>query len=224
LRSCHNGCQRRSGELGTTRQTTPTTGHFFADPDHFGTLHAWERNRYLRRLEALAPGSQKVRSTVFLFISLTMQALLILLLQNEQKGFYPRISWHAVYAGLRGNCQHAGSVARSVVRSLTLELPVSRGYAEVGCQWAADVVHRSESLYESIARAVREVLVRLYGTRYLSLPHSRAFRLLYTRPKLHLEHDTLVNPHTMDVFSVCRPGNLSMPAGAPRTAAHTPAA
>ena len=62
------------------------------------------------------------------------------------------------------------------------------------------------------ARAVREVLVRLYGSRYLSLPHTDALRLLYSRPKLHLAHDTLVNPRTMAVFRALGPGSLAMDA------------
>src|SRR5262249_45261644 len=41
------------------------------------------------------------------------------------------------------------------------------------------------------ARAVREVLIRLYGDRYLRMPHGRALGLLYRRPKLHQGHDTL---------------------------------
>jgi len=62
------------------------------------------------------------------------------------------------------------------------------------------------------APAVREVLVRLYGDRYLSLPHARALRLLYTRPKLHHGADTLVDPRTMVTFDTLAPGDLSMPA------------
>jgi hypothetical protein len=60
--------------------------------------------------------------------------------------------------------------------------------------------------------AVREVLRRLYGGRYLSMPHARALRLLYTRPKLHRDHDTLVDPRTMATFHTLAPGDLSMAA------------
>jgi fatty acid desaturase len=60
------------------------------------------------------------------------------------------------------------------------------------------------------ARAVRDVLVRLYGERYLTMPHGRALRLLYRRPKLHDGHDTLIDPRTMATFHVLAPGDLSM--------------
>ena len=60
------------------------------------------------------------------------------------------------------------------------------------------------------APAVRQVLQHLYGKRYLSMPHHRALRLLYTRPKLHLTHDTLVDPRTMATFNALAPGDLSM--------------
>ena len=61
-------------------------------------------------------------------------------------------------------------------------------------------------------RVVRDVLVRLYGDRYLSLPHPRALRLLYTRPKVHHDHDTLIDPRTQRVFRALAPGDLSMAA------------
>jgi fatty acid desaturase len=60
------------------------------------------------------------------------------------------------------------------------------------------------------APAVREALVRLYGERYLTMPHGRALRLLYTRPKLHRDHDTLVDPRTMTTYDALAPGDLSM--------------
>ncbi len=58
--------------------------------------------------------------------------------------------------------------------------------------------------------AVRDVLVRLYGDRYLTMPHARALRLLYTRPKLHDSHDTLIDPRTMATFGALAPGDLAM--------------
>jgi fatty acid desaturase len=60
------------------------------------------------------------------------------------------------------------------------------------------------------APAVREVLRRLYGDRYLSLPHARALRLLYTRPKVHQTHDTLIDPRTLATFRTLAPGDLAM--------------
>ncbi len=60
------------------------------------------------------------------------------------------------------------------------------------------------------APAVRDVLVRLYGDRYLTMPHGRALRLLYARPKLHATHDTLINPRTGAVYNSIAPGDLAM--------------
>jgi len=36
--------------------------------------------------------------------------------------------------------------------------------------------------------------------------------LLYTRPKVHATHDTLVDPRTGAVFNALAPGDLSMAA------------
>jgi fatty acid desaturase len=66
------------------------------------------------------------------------------------------------------------------------------------------------------APAVREVLVRLYGDRYLSMSHATALRLLYARPKLHDAYDTLVDPRTSATFQTLRPGDLSMAPVDPR--------
>jgi fatty acid desaturase len=65
------------------------------------------------------------------------------------------------------------------------------------------------------APLVRDALVSLYGERYLSLPHTRALRLLYTRPKLHDTPDTLIDPRTMAVFRTLAPGALTMDAVVP---------
>jgi fatty acid desaturase len=74
--------------------------------------------------------------------------------------------------------------------------------------------HVEHHLFPSVsgrhAPAVRAVLIRLYGDRYLSMPHARALRLLYTRPKLHDAYDTLVDPRTMETFHTLAPGDLSM--------------
>jgi fatty acid desaturase len=70
--------------------------------------------------------------------------------------------------------------------------------------------HMFPTLSGRHARAVREVIVRLYGDRYLSMPHARALRLLYARPKLHADHDTLVDPRTMQAFQALAPGDLRM--------------
>ena len=60
------------------------------------------------------------------------------------------------------------------------------------------------------ASQVRDVLVRLYGDRYLSLPHARALRLLYSRPQLHAGYDTLIDPRTQKTFHTLGPGAMSM--------------
>jgi fatty acid desaturase len=60
------------------------------------------------------------------------------------------------------------------------------------------------------APLVRAELKRLYGERYLSLPHTDALRLLYTRPKVHHDHDTLIDPISMQIFKALAPGDLSM--------------
>ena len=60
------------------------------------------------------------------------------------------------------------------------------------------------------APAVRDALMLRFGHRYLSMPHARALRLLYTRPKIHFGHDSLVNPRSMELFRVLSPGDLSM--------------
>lgn len=65
------------------------------------------------------------------------------------------------------------------------------------------------------APVVRDALVRLYGDRYLTMPHGLALRLLYTRPKLHDTHDTLVDPRTMERFHTLAPGALTMAALGP---------
>lgn len=61
------------------------------------------------------------------------------------------------------------------------------------------------------SRAVREVLVRSYGSRYLSMPHRTALRLVYTRPKLRCRADVLVNPRSGAMYRTLRPGDLSLP-------------
>jgi hypothetical protein len=58
---------------------------------------------------------------------------------------------------------------------------------------------------------VRDVLRRLYGDRYLTMPHARALRLLYARPKLHDGHDVLIDPRARERFTVLAPGDASMP-------------
>ena len=61
------------------------------------------------------------------------------------------------------------------------------------------------------APLVREALVRRYGERYLSLPHRRALRLVYARPKVHREADTLVDPRSGATYRTLSPGQLDLP-------------
>lgn len=70
--------------------------------------------------------------------------------------------------------------------------------------------HLFPTLSGRSAPAVRAVLIQLYGERYLTMPHGRALRLLYTRPKLHDAADTLVDPRTRATFAALAPGDLSM--------------
>lgn len=65
------------------------------------------------------------------------------------------------------------------------------------------------------AAHIRDVLVRLYGERYLSLPHAEALRLIYTRPKIHDTHDTVIDPQSRRVFHTLAPGALGMDPAAP---------
>jgi fatty acid desaturase len=60
------------------------------------------------------------------------------------------------------------------------------------------------------APAVRDALRALYGERYLTMPHARALRLLYARPKVHDGHDALIDPRTRRRFAVLAPGDASM--------------
>jgi fatty acid desaturase len=237
------------------------TGHLFADPDHFGTLQAWQKNAYLRRLEALAPGSGKVRSAAFLFIALTMQGLLVLLLQSERKGFYRRVSRRAVYGetvsmvgfwlatlwlvgpwnflfvaivpALSANALLMSYISTNhylnpltstndpLANSLSVTNP--RLMEALHLQFGYHVEHHIfPTMSAKHSRAVREVLIDLYGERYLSVSHHRALLLLYARPKLHLQHDSLINPRTNEVFRALSPGNLSMLPVAPSPAHSAP--
>jgi fatty acid desaturase len=60
------------------------------------------------------------------------------------------------------------------------------------------------------APRIRAALRQLYGDRYLSLPHTTALRLLYTRPKVHDGHERFIDPRSGATFNALRPGDLSM--------------
>jgi fatty acid desaturase len=101
----------------------------------------------------------------------------------------------------------------------TVNDPLANTLSVTGPRWLERLhlqfgYHVEHHLFPSVsgrhAPAVRDVLVRLYGGRYLSLPHPRALRLLYTRPKLHDTPDTLIDPRTLATFNALAPGDLSM--------------
>ena len=94
----------------------------------------------------------------------------------------------------------------------TLSVTSPRWLEKLHLQFGYHVEHHLfPTLSARHAPVVRDVLIRLYGDRYLTMPHVRALRLLYTRPKIHDGHDTLVDPRTMAAFAVLAPGDLSMP-------------
>ena len=93
----------------------------------------------------------------------------------------------------------------------TLSVTAPRWLERLHLQFGYHVEHHVfPTLSGRHAPAVRDAMVRLYGDRYLSMPHARALRLLYTRPKVHDGHDRLVDPRTMATFGVLAPGDLSM--------------
>jgi fatty acid desaturase len=98
-----------------------------------------------------------------------------------------------------------------LANSLSVTSP--RGLARLHLEFGYHVEHHLfPTLSGRHAPAVREVLLRLYGERYLTMSHARALHLLYTRPKLHDGHDELTDPRTMSSFRVLAPGDLSMSA------------
>jgi len=93
----------------------------------------------------------------------------------------------------------------------TLSVTSPRWLEKLHLQFGYHVEHHLfPTLSGRHAPVVRDVLIRLYGDRYLTMPHVRALRLLYTRPKLHDGYDMLVDPRTMTAFDVLAPGDLSM--------------
>ena len=225
------------------------TGKPVADPDGFGTLRFWQKNRIVRALETFAPGSERPQSALFLFVWFSIHSLLVLVFHSERNGYYARISRPAVY-------RESGAMLASWLLVLALIGPRSFVFVYVVPVLVANAIvmsyiatnhflnpltetndplantlsvtappwlerlhlqfgyHVEHHLFPTMsghhAPAVRTVLRRLYGERYLTLPHGRALRLLYTRPKLHDGDDVLVNPRTNDRFAALAPGDLSM--------------
>ena len=94
----------------------------------------------------------------------------------------------------------------------TLSVTAPRWLERLHLQFGYHVEHH---LFPTVsgrhAPAVRDLLRRLYGDRYLTMPHTRALRLLYARPKLHDGHDVLIDPRTRERFAVLAPEDASMP-------------
>jgi fatty acid desaturase len=226
------------------------TGHLLADTDQYGTRAVWEKNTYLQRLEAIAPGSGSWSSWLFLPTGFSVQAWVVLLLQSERKGFYRRISrrtvwletgsmlacwvvwlaligpWNFLFLGLvpmlAGNTLLMAYIATNhylnpltstndpLVNGLSVRNP--RWLEALHLQFGYHVEHHIFPTMSAVyAPCVRAELRRLYGERYLSLPHWRALHLIYARPKLHQAADTLVDPRSGAVYRALAAGQMDMP-------------
>ena len=93
----------------------------------------------------------------------------------------------------------------------TLSVTAPRWLEALHLQFGYHVEHHLfPTMSAKHAPTLRDIVRARYGDRYLSLPHGRALQLLYTRPKLHLGYDILVDPRSMAQFQVLAPGDLSM--------------
>lgn len=226
------------------------TGKPVADPDGFGTLGFWQKNRVVRSLEKFSPGSGYKRSAAFLFFWFSLHSLLVLFYHSRRNDYYARISQPVVYGESLGMILFWGAVlwmigpydfvfvylipvlcSNALIMSYiatnhflnpltrtndplanTLSVTAPPWREKLHLQFGYHVEHHIfPTMSGRHAPAVRDVLVRRFGDRYLSMPHGRALRLLYTRPKLHLEYDALVNPRSMELFRALSPDDLSMP-------------
>ncbi len=225
------------------------TANWIADPDGFVDLGFWKKNRLLRELEKLSPGSGHKQSALFLFIWFPLHSLLVLFFHSQQNGYYTRISRRQVYTEsaamlafwvgvlflvgpypflfvyvvpmLIGSATIMSYIATNHFLNPFTKTndPLANSLSVTGPRWLERFhlnfgYHVEHHLFPAMsarhAPAVRDVLRSLYGERYLSMPHTRALRLVYTRPKLHDSADTLVDPETMTRFNTLAPGNLSM--------------
>jgi len=230
------------------------TGKPVADPDGFGTLRFWRKNRVVRVLETFAPGSGRRRSAAFLFVWFSVHSLLVLVFHSQRNDYYARISrrrvyldsaamlafWIGVFAlvgawsfvfvfavpTLVANAMVMSYIATNHFLNPLTETndPLANALSVTGPRWLERLHlnfgyhvehHVLPRLSARHAPAVRDVLVRLYGDRYLTMPHGRALRLLYRRPKLHDDPDTLIDPRTMTRYAALAPGDLSMSALTP---------
>jgi fatty acid desaturase len=93
----------------------------------------------------------------------------------------------------------------------TLSVTAPRWLEMLHLQFGYHVEHHIfPTMSARYARTVRDVLASMYGSRYLSMPHARALRLLYSRPKLHSRLDVLINPRSGAMYRTLTPGDLSM--------------
>jgi fatty acid desaturase len=101
------------------------------------------------------------------------------------------------------------SINDPLVNSLSVSAPRWLEWLHLGFGY-----HVEHHLFPTVsarhAPLVRDAVIRLYGNRYLTLPHTRALRLLYSRPKLHVTGDTLIDPRTNATFHTLAPGVMTM--------------
>lgn len=106
----------------------------------------------------------------------------------------------------------------------TINDPLANSLTVTGPRWLECLhlgfgYHVEHHLFPTVsarhAHVVRAAVVRCYGNRYLTLPHGRALRLLYTRPKVHDTADTLIDPHTAATYRTLAPGLMTMEAITP---------
>jgi fatty acid desaturase len=125
----------------------------------------------------------------------------------------PMAASNAVMMSYIATNHHLSSLTSSndpLVNALSVRNP--RWIEALHLQFGYHVEHHIFPTMSAVhAPRVREVLRRLYGDRYLSLPHGRALRLLYTRPRLHRDADTLIDPRSGDVYRTLAAGQLDMP-------------
>jgi fatty acid desaturase len=225
------------------------TGKPIADPDGYGTLGFWRKNRVVRVLETLAPGSGRPQSALFLFVWFSIHSLLVLVFHSRRNDYYARVSRRAVYAEtasmlafwlvvlaavgpyaflfvwlvptLAANAVVMSYIATNHFLNPLTEVndPLANSLSVTAPRWLETLhlqfgYHVEHHLFPTMsarhAPTVRDVLVRRYGDRYLTMPHTRALRLLYARPKLHATHDTLVDPRTLATFNTLAPGDQAM--------------
>src|SRR5215468_2279731 len=198
------------------------TGKPVADPDGFGTLRFWEKSRVVRALETFAPGSRRLQSALFLFVWFSVHSLLVLVFHSERNGYYGRISRRTVYAEPVANAMVMSYIATNHFLNPLTETndPLANTLSVTAPRWLERLhlqfgYHVEHHLFPTVsgrhAPAVRDALRRLWGDRYLTMPHMRALRLLYARPKIHDGHDALFDPRTGERFAVLAPRDGSMP-------------